>query len=97
MNVRLIVRLLGAILLLEALTMLPALVIAMVYGEGDAMALLVSMVITAAVALPGMPSESSGTSAPPTLALLALSGTMTPSGVPAPKRSGCLSQRFTSL
>ena len=52
MNVRLIVRLLGAILLLEALTMLPALVIAMVYGEGDAMALLVSMVITAAVALP---------------------------------------------
>ena len=52
MNYRLIVRLLGAILLLEALTMLPALVIAMVYGEGDAMALLVSMVITAVFALP---------------------------------------------
>ena len=52
MNYRLIVRLLGAILLLEALTMLPALVIAMVYGEGDAMALMVSMVITAVFALP---------------------------------------------
>ena len=52
MNYRLIVRLLGAILLLEALTMLPPLVIALIYGDGDAMALLISMILTMVAALP---------------------------------------------
>ena len=52
MNYRLIVLLLGAILLLEALTMLPPLVIALIYGDGDAMALLISMILTMVAALP---------------------------------------------
>ncbi len=43
MNKRLIIRLLGSILLIEAMAMVPALVIALIYGDGDAPALLWSI------------------------------------------------------
>ena len=52
MNKRLVIYLMGSILLIEAAAMAPALLIALIYGEGDAMALLQSMLVTAAVASP---------------------------------------------
>ena len=53
MNKRLVFKLLGAILLLEAVLMLPALLIACAYHDpNDAMPLLYSSLITAAVGLP---------------------------------------------
>jgi len=52
--------------------------------------------MTAVVALPGMPSVSSGTIAPPVAALLAVSGPEIPSGTPVPNFSGCLDQRTAS-
>ena len=53
--------------------------------------------ITAAGALPGMPSVSMGICAPPTTALLQTSGAMMPSIAPVPNSSGFLEKRFTSL
>lgn len=52
MNIRLILRLLGTILLVEAGCMLPALGLGLAYGDGDAAGLLLGLVITAAFALP---------------------------------------------
>lgn len=52
MNRRLVLRLLGAILLIEALAMAPSLVIALIYGDGDAAALAVTMAILCALGLP---------------------------------------------
>ncbi|MBR4082119.1 MAG: TrkH family potassium uptake protein [Clostridia bacterium] len=52
MNKRLVIYLLGAILLIEAAAMLPALGIALVYRDGDALALLQSSLLITAVALP---------------------------------------------
>ncbi len=52
MNIRLILYMLGAILLVESAAMTPSLLLALVYGDGDALALLLSIVITAAVGLP---------------------------------------------
>ena len=54
MNYRLIIKLLGSILLLEAATMLPSLAIALYCADGDAMAFVWSILITAAVGLPGL-------------------------------------------
>ena len=50
---------------------------------------------TAAVAEDGSPSVSNGTSTPAAAALLAASGTATPSIAPWPKRSGSLLNRFS--
>ncbi|MGN0971740.1 MAG: TrkH family potassium uptake protein, partial [Aristaeellaceae bacterium] len=52
MNRRLVLNLLGAILLIEAAAMLPALLIALGYGDGDASALVKSMVLLLAAGLP---------------------------------------------
>ena len=52
MNRRLVLNLLGAILLIEAAAMLPAFLIALGYGDGDAPALLKSMALLLAVGLP---------------------------------------------
>lgn len=51
MNYRLILKLLGSILLLEALTMFPSLVVSMYYGDGDTAAILLSILITASAGL----------------------------------------------
>ncbi len=52
MNKRLIVHLLGAILLIEACAILPSFLIALIYGDGDALALLETVGILAALGLP---------------------------------------------
>ena len=52
MNKRLVVRILGAILLIEALAMAPSLIISYIYKDGDSVALLMSMAILCAVGLP---------------------------------------------
>ena len=52
MNTRLVLRLLGAILLIEALAMAPSLAISFLYGDGDALALLSSMALLAALGFP---------------------------------------------
>ena len=52
---------------------------------------------TASVALPGMPSASSGISAPPTELLFAASDAATPSTAPEPKDSGSLLDRCARL
>ena len=49
----------------------------------------------AVVPLPGMPSVSSGTMAPPVSALLAPSGAATPSIAPWPNSCGCLDTAFS--
>ena len=48
MNRSLIIKMLGALLLIEAAAMFPALAVALIYGEGDAAALLYSILINAA-------------------------------------------------
>ena len=48
MNRRLIIRMLGALLLIEAVAMAPALVIALLYGDGDASALGIGILINIA-------------------------------------------------
>ncbi len=54
MNYRLVFRLLGRLLLLEAALMLPSLAVSLIYGQGDAMAFLCTMGLTAICgALPG--------------------------------------------
>ena len=45
MNRRLIIKMLGALLLIEAVAMFPALIIAFIYGEGDAPSLIFSILI----------------------------------------------------
>ncbi len=52
MNKRLVIRLQGSILLIEALAMLPSLLVALIYGDGDALAFVKSIVLLVAVALP---------------------------------------------
>ena len=52
MNKRLVVRILGAILLIEALAMAPSLIISFIYADGDAAALAASIAILCAVGLP---------------------------------------------
>ena len=52
MKTRLVLRLLGAILLIEALAMAPSLAISLLYGDGDALALLSSMALLAALGFP---------------------------------------------
>ena len=52
MNIKLVVRLLGAILLVEAAAMAPSLVLSFVYGDGDWPALAMSMAILCALGLP---------------------------------------------
>ncbi len=52
MNVKLLLRLLGAILLVEAAAMLPALAIALGYGDGDAMAFVWTILLLAAIGAP---------------------------------------------
>lgn len=49
MNYKLVWRLLGRLLLMEALLMVPSLAVALIYGEGDAMAFLITIGVTAAV------------------------------------------------
>ena len=49
MNRRLIIRMLGALLLIEAAAMVPSLIVAFVYGEGDAEAIIYSILIILAV------------------------------------------------
>ncbi len=45
MNRKLIIRMLGALLLIEAAAMAPSLIVSLVYGEGDAAAILYSIII----------------------------------------------------
>ena len=52
MNRRLVVRLLGAIMLIEALAMLPSLAVALFYGDGDAMAFVKTIAIMTVLGLP---------------------------------------------
>ena len=52
MNKRLVLRLLGAIMLIEALAMAPSLAISLFYGDGDAPALAYSMVLLGALGFP---------------------------------------------
>ena len=52
MNKRLVLRLLGAIMLIEALAMVPSLAISLFYGDGDAPALAYSMVLLGALGFP---------------------------------------------
>ena len=52
MNVKLLLRLLGAILLVEAAAMLPSLFIALGYGEGDAMAFLWPILLLVIIGAP---------------------------------------------
>ena len=52
MNKKLIIHLLGAILLIEALAMLPSLAVSLLYGDGDWLALLIPIIILAAVGAP---------------------------------------------
>ena len=52
MNKRLVLRLLGAIMLIEALAMAPSLAIALFYGDGDASALAYSMVLLGVLGFP---------------------------------------------
>ena len=52
MNVKLLFRLIGAILLVEAAAMLPALAIAIGYGEGDAMAFVWTMLLLLLIGVP---------------------------------------------
>ena len=52
MNTKLVLRMLGSILLIEAASMIPSFLIALAYGDGDAMALLISILIITAVSLP---------------------------------------------
>lgn len=52
MNIKLVFRLLSAILLVEAAAMLPALCIALGYGEGDAMAFVWTILLILLVSLP---------------------------------------------
>ena len=53
MNYKLVFRLLGRLLLLEAALMLPSLAVSLIYGQGDTLAFLITIGITAAVgALP---------------------------------------------
>ena len=47
MNYRLVFRLLGRLLLIEAILMLPSLVVSLIYGEGDALAFVYTIGITA--------------------------------------------------
>ena len=52
MNVKLLLRLLGAILLVEAAAMVPALAVAIGYGEGDAMAFVWTMLLLVLIGAP---------------------------------------------
>ena len=52
MSRKLIFRLLGSILLVEALAMIPALIIALIYGDGDAPAMAASIGLPALIGLP---------------------------------------------
>lgn len=52
MNKRLVLRLLGAILLIEALAMAPALAIALLYGDGDALSLAATGAILVTLGFP---------------------------------------------
>ena len=52
MNRKLVIHLLGAILLIEALAMLPSLAVALAYGDGDAMAFLYTIGLLVVLGLP---------------------------------------------
>ena len=52
MNIKLLLRLLGAILLVEAAAMLPSLVIALGYGEGDAMSFVYTIGLLLLIGIP---------------------------------------------
>ncbi len=52
MNVKLLLRILGAILLVEAAAMLPALAVSLCYGEGDAMAFVWTILLLIIIGLP---------------------------------------------
>ena len=51
MNRKLIVRMLGALLLIEAAAMVPSLIISLFYGDGDAAAITYSILINSVVGL----------------------------------------------
>ena len=50
----------------------------------------------AAAGVPGTPRVMVGSNAPPTVALLAVSGANTPMGAPLPNSSGLSERRFSS-
>lgn len=52
MNARLIIRLLGSILLVEGAAMTPSLLIALLYGDGDAMAFVWTILLLCAIGVP---------------------------------------------
>lgn len=54
MDIGIVIRTLGLLLLIEAIAMLPSLAVALLYGEGDAYALSLSLIITAAAGLMAM-------------------------------------------
>ena len=51
MNRKLIVRMLGALLLIESAAMIPSLIISLIYGDGDASAITYSILINSVVGL----------------------------------------------
>lgn len=51
MNKRLILKLLGRLLLMEAALMIPSLIVSLIYGQGDAMAFVYAILISVAVAV----------------------------------------------
>ena len=53
MNIRLIIHLLSSIMLVEGAAMAPSLILALIYQDGDAAALAVSMAVTLALSVPG--------------------------------------------
>ena len=52
MNKRLVLRLLGVILVIEALAMVPATLLALLYGDGDFLAMLESVALPLVIGLP---------------------------------------------
>ena len=52
MNIKLLLRILGAILLVEAAAMVPALLISLGYGEGDAMAFVWTILLLVLIGTP---------------------------------------------
>ena len=63
MNRKLIIRILGAILLIEAVAMLPSLLISFIYGDGDWRAMALSILITAPIGLIMLILPNTGTNA----------------------------------
>ena len=74
--------------IVKATTQMMPLFLVSTVGPNSMPARLNTSTIMARLVVPGMPRNSRGAKAPPSLELLAASGAMMPSGAPLPKRSG---------